>query len=324
VLFRSATPEYIEQVAKAIAEGKEDVEPHKDGVTALIVAAQGGHLGVVKMLVEAGADVLAVDDEDSTALLSAIKGNYGAVAMYLVEHGANPNDIFIDEKKKSHNLLMDAIMVNNTDFAVLLVNKGANISYADDDDVTVTTQAAFQGMVEVVAALIGKGADLTTANKEGINPLIAAASEGRMDVVKLLVEVGKVDLNAKDKDGTNALMAAAVRGHKEVVAYLVGKGVDVNSQNVDGHSALMFAYNGKNQVQTLLDKYGEYMKDKADNSTRIIREALQTHIDVVETLLKHGADTSLKDKDGHIALDFDYKPPEVLPVAGSIIPDKEL
>jgi ankyrin repeat protein len=35
-----ATPEYIEQVAKAIAEGKEDIEPHKDGVTALMVAAQ--------------------------------------------------------------------------------------------------------------------------------------------------------------------------------------------------------------------------------------------------------------------------------------------
>ena len=41
----AATPEYIEQVAKAIAEGKEDVDPHKDGVTALAVAAQGGHLG---------------------------------------------------------------------------------------------------------------------------------------------------------------------------------------------------------------------------------------------------------------------------------------
>jgi len=37
-----ATPEYIEQVAKAIFEGKENVEPHKDGVTALLVAAQAG------------------------------------------------------------------------------------------------------------------------------------------------------------------------------------------------------------------------------------------------------------------------------------------
>lgn len=99
-----ATPEYIEQVAKAIAEGKEDVEPHKDGVTALLVAAQGGHLGAVKMLVEAGAEVDVVDDEDFTPLLSAIKGNYGEVAAYLVEHGANPNDVFVDEKVRPRDI----------------------------------------------------------------------------------------------------------------------------------------------------------------------------------------------------------------------------
>ena len=53
-----ATPDYIERVAKAIAEGKEDVEPHKDGVTALLVACQGGHFGTAQLLVEAGAEVL--------------------------------------------------------------------------------------------------------------------------------------------------------------------------------------------------------------------------------------------------------------------------
>ena len=93
-----ATPEYIEQVAKAISEGMEDVEPHKVGITALLVAAQAGHYGAVKMLAEAGADVTVIDVEDVTPLLAAIKGNYGKVATYLVEHGANPNDIFIDEK----------------------------------------------------------------------------------------------------------------------------------------------------------------------------------------------------------------------------------
>ena len=46
-----ATPEYIQQVAKAIADGKEDVEPHKDGVTALMVAAQGGMTVVVLLLI---------------------------------------------------------------------------------------------------------------------------------------------------------------------------------------------------------------------------------------------------------------------------------
>ena len=82
----------------------------------------------------------------------------------------------------------------------------------------------------------------------------------------------------------------------------------------------VFSYNGKNQVETLLDKYSEYMKDESDNSTRIIREALRTHTDVVQLLLAHGADPLLQDNEGHVAADFDYKPPEVLPVEGSITP----
>jgi ankyrin repeat protein len=225
-----AKPEYIEQVAKSIAEGKEDVEPHKDGVTALHVAAQGGHIGTVTMLVEAGATVRVSDDEDMTPLLNAVKGNYGNVASYLVEHGADPNDVFVDEKGKSHNLLMDAVVVSNKEFALLLIQKGANISHADAEGVTVTTQAAYQGLLPIVEALLGKEADVTVTNNEGINPLIAASSEGHHEVVKLLLSSGKGDINAKDKDGTNALMAASVRGHKEVVSQLLEKGCEVNAQ----------------------------------------------------------------------------------------------
>jgi serine/threonine-protein phosphatase 6 regulatory ankyrin repeat subunit B len=150
--------------------------------------------------------------------------------------------------------------------------------------------------------------DITLVNDEGINPLIAASSEGHADVVKVLLAVGTADINAKDKDGTNALMAASVRGHKSVVELLLQSKSNVNDQNVDGHTALMFAYNGKNQVETLLDKYAEYLKDGSDNSTKIIKEALQTHVDVVQLLIANGADASLKDKEGHVAADFDYKP----------------
>ena len=131
-------------------------------------------------------------------------------------------------------------------------------------------------------------------------------------------------MNVKDKDGTNALMAAAVRGHKEVVDLLVQKGVDVNAQNVDGHTALMFAYNGKNQVETLLDKYGDYVKENSDNSTKIIQEALDTHIYVVNLLSKSGADMTIKDNEGHTAVDFDYKPPEISSGEGTITAGDEL
>ena len=189
---------------------------------------------------------------------------------------------------------MDAIIMSNKEFADLLIEKGANISYADDENVTVTTQAAYQGLTEVVQKLIDKGADITVANNEGINPLIAAASEGYVEIVKLLLATDKLDTNAKDKDGTNALMAAAVRGHKDIVDLLIVHKADINAQNIDGHTALMFAYNGKNQVQSLLDKYREYMTDSNDNSTKIMNDALKTHEDVVTILLEHGADPSLQ------------------------------
>lgn len=317
------TPEYIEQVEQALAEGKEDVEPHKDGVTALMVAAQGGHIGTVQLLVEAGATVHIADEENVTPLLNAVKGNYAAVAKYLLEHGADPNDIYIDDKKKPHNLLMDAVVNSNVDYALLLIDKGANVGFADEEGVTIITQAAYQGLPTIVEALLDKGADPSASNQEGINALIAAASEGHNEVVQILLEKGgsKVEVNAKDKDGTNALMAAAVRGHKDVIQQLVEKGIDVNAQNVDGHTALMFAFNGKNQVETLLDKYSEYIKESDESSTKIIKEALQTHVDVVNLLLKSGADEAIKDNEGHIAADFDYKPPEIVAVEGSIEPE---
>lgn len=51
------------------------------------------------------------------------------------------------------------------------------------------------------------------------------------------------------QDGTTALMAASVRGHKTAVDALLKHGASVDQQNLEGHTALMFAYNGRNQVR---------------------------------------------------------------------------
>ena len=86
----------------------------------------------------------------------------------------------------------------------------------------------------------------------------------------------------------------------------------------------MFAYNGKNQVEVLLDKYQEYMKEGSDSSTRKINAALVTHTEVVQLLIRSGADLTMKDTEGHVATDFDYRaPPLGPPVEGSTVPDKE-
>lgn len=322
-----ATPEYLEKLAVMIEEGTvDDNDPHVDGVTATHVAAQGGHLDCVKALIKAGVDVTIIDDEDRTPLLLAVKGNYGDVASVLVEAGADPNTLFIDDDGEQHNLLMDSIIVENGDFSVLLIEKGADIYSKDDHKVTTLLQASHRGMIPVVKALLtshssssGEEGWVDTPSDEGITPLIAAASEGHVEAVKLLIN-HKADVNAKDKDETTSLMAASARGHADIVDVLISAGAQVNEQNIDGHTALMFAYNGKNQVETLWERYTQFVKEaeieKSENNDAIddggtgpiIREALDNHTKMVELLLKSGADTSIKDKEGHTATDFDFHP----------------
>lgn len=59
---------------------------------------------------------------------------------------------------------------------------------------------------------------------------------------------GRPLVDLPPQDGTTALMAASVRGHKSVVDALLRHGANVDQQNLDGHTALMFAFNGRNQV----------------------------------------------------------------------------
>ena len=181
----TATQGYIERTAQLLSENKEGVEPHKDGVTALSAAAEGGHFGTVKLLVEAGAVVDISDEEDVTPLLAAIKAKSDAVAIYLLEHGANPNDVFVDDKMKPHNILMNAVIEANVTLALLLIEKGAGLTYADEEGVTIITQAAYQGQLSVVNALLARGADPSISNVEGINALIAATSEGHDEAASM-------------------------------------------------------------------------------------------------------------------------------------------
>jgi ankyrin repeat protein len=271
------------------------------------------------LLLEKGAEVTVLDDEKRSALVLAVKNNHGDVAVALVKAGADTNTPYTDDDGEAHNLLMDAITVENEEFAILLAEKGADLYYADDKKVTTLLQATHRGLTDVVKILLekhaasGKSGYLDDASDEGISPLIAAASEGHTEIVKLLV-AAKVDVNAKDKDGTTALMAASARGHVDAVTELLEAGASVNEQNNDGHSALMFAYNGKNQVETLWERYNQFVTEgdeaEADDAGTgpIIEEALANHNALVDVLLKKGANPSLKDKEGHTAKDFDFHP----------------
>lgn len=319
---------YVEKLQKMIESGQvQEEEPHIDGVTALHVAAEGGHLDMVNLLLDIGVEtsLAHLDDGKRTPLTLAVAGNHAEVAKVLVRAGADPNTPYIDGDGESHNLLFDAIMVEHEEFALVLIEKGADLYHIDEKKVSTLLQASHRGLTDIVKAILekhvanGSKADfLDAASEDGITPLTAASSEGHTECVKLLVDA-KADINAKDKDSTTSLMAASARGHFDVASIILAAGADVNDQNLDGHTALMFAYNGKNQVETLWERYNQFVDEAKsngeskegvdDNDTGpVIQEALKNHTALVDLLIKSGADQSLKDKEGHQAKDFDFHP----------------
>ncbi len=84
---------YGDTERRAVPRHRADVNAREQryGDTALMWAAVAGHVDVVRLLIEAGADVRAVDDEGVTALHLARANGHTEVAAALLAAGANPN-----------------------------------------------------------------------------------------------------------------------------------------------------------------------------------------------------------------------------------------
>ncbi|MEP5763116.1 MAG: ankyrin repeat domain-containing protein [Halieaceae bacterium] len=129
---------------------------------------------------------------------------------------------------------------------------------------------AYQGDLARVEVLVGKGANVNVQDQKKRTPLIFAATNGHTSVVEFLISKG-AKVNAQDSGGRSALLYAAKRSFNETAALLIEKGADINVQSKKkGVNALMLA-------------------------------AVWDNVELVQMLLKQGADTQLTDIFGRTA-----------------------
>ncbi|KAH0499817.1 hypothetical protein TgHK011_006983 [Trichoderma gracile] len=165
-----------------------------NGRTALQAAAERGHLNIVKLLLQLGAEVNAPPSPSAgrTALQAAAGGGFGAIVQLLLEHGAHVNAAAA--RYKGFTALQGACLQGRLELVDLLLGAGADVQASGggyDGDATALHAAAERGHVNIVKKLVEIGADVNaSSNRRGQTPIQGAMAGGHEPVVKYLREKG--------------------------------------------------------------------------------------------------------------------------------------
>ncbi|MFZ2492063.1 MAG: ankyrin repeat domain-containing protein [Thermoanaerobaculia bacterium] len=150
-LMKAVNSNAIDKVRQLIAEGVDVNELDSGRNAPLVMAAYKGHSEIVKLLLEAGADVGALDpDMKATALHAASYAGRTEAAKLLIAH-----HIEIDRQgpNNGYTALHDAIWQNNIETAKVLVDAGARLDIKSKDGETALEMARSRKRKEIVALL---------------------------------------------------------------------------------------------------------------------------------------------------------------------------
>lgn len=143
-----------------------------------------------------------------------------------------------------------------------------------------------------------------TIPKDELNAqLLEAADQGYVDKVLELLLKG-ADVNAQNYDGVSALMYAAQNGHLDVVKILVYNGANMNARPSGGATALIAATRFNHyEVMDYLIQQGAAINAKDDDScTALFYAAVYGYFIPADMLIFYGADLSCAAKDSSDAL----------------------
>jgi hypothetical protein len=189
-----------------------------------MTAASRDSVEAISMMLDAGADCNAKDNDGETPLMRAV----------------------MNDSQRAVSRLLDA---------------GADVNAKDNDGETALFDAARSSNTGVVSLLLGAGANVNAKNKNGQTPLLSeAAYSGRAKTALLLLGAG-ADINAKANDGTTALMAVAMAAAYDDMGFdlesflvLLDNGADPDLTNPKSKEAI------DNALSKLNDKEREMVR----------------------------------------------------------------
>jgi len=232
------------------------------------------------------------------ALLAAASGGDLPTLERLLRHSVNidtrgylkgTSKEFISEPT---TMLEAAASHNQLEMMEYLIRKGADVNWAYDGETALLT-AAYQGRVQVLSLLIENGADINCKRFRGASVLHEAVHNVSADnldrkiaVVEILLSHG-FDIETTDVDGHTALHCV---GNLQIAEILVNKGADVNAKSISGDRPLdRAAVGGDLEIATFLIQKEAQVNNKEEGCSGLGLAARNGYTSMVALLLDHGA-----------------------------------
>jgi ankyrin repeat protein len=180
---------------------------------AFLKAVEDDDLVKAKVLLKTGANVNAKGKYfGRRALFDAVRSGNKEMLQLLLDAGADVNA----RDNEGNTAIMNTYTQATAEIVRMLTNRGADVNAKDKDGNTALISMAVFDNYEVLQAFIDAGADVNAANKEGVTALMRSAKDRQLKNVKLLL-TADADINLKDKDGWTALTYAQKNNDAKIV-----------------------------------------------------------------------------------------------------------
>jgi len=163
----------------------------------------------------------------TTPFHGAVRSESLKTVTLLVEHGADINAVDENDVTPLHL----AIGNNSIDITRYLVTTGAALSRENKYERTELHTATVMGAYDVVKLLIDAGADVSAKDRFNRTPLDYALSHGFTNVAQLLKDNGALVHHPKNMTNTTELLNKRLSDHEAIIWYLEHSGWAIKTKN---------------------------------------------------------------------------------------------
>ncbi|XP_036356055.1 26S proteasome non-ATPase regulatory subunit 10-like [Octopus sinensis] len=208
------------------------------GVTPLMWACEvGADRRIIEILIEAGGEIGANDNDCWSALHCAVYGHRLQAVELLIARGSNVNE------KNNFGCTPLHLATEWTDGVKALRKQSAvKVNARSNNGRTPLHLACSRGHLHTVEMLLGhNGIDANVVDDNGDTPLHVAVQRQRNGVVSLLLNQGSFQVDIPNHQRMTPLLEAVSRGHLGMTQKLIALGANINAVDGEGNSCLHIA-----------------------------------------------------------------------------------